>query len=325
MDVLVTGGAGFLGSHLCNKLIEQGHYVDSVDNLSSGYELNIEHLLENERFVFIKKDILDFDPEKKYDVIYHFASMAARKEWENFAVEVMEPNVIGTYELLESAKEHKSKFIFASTCEIYGDPEIVPTPEEYPGKVSCICSRAPYDESKRVGETFVYAYRNQFGVDAKSIRFFNVYGPKIACKGEYGRVIPRFILQAMNNEPITVYGDGLQTRSFTYIDDAIEGVIKFSEGRVINPEDRDFNVVNLGNPEEITIIDLAKTVKKVMNSESEIVYKPLPEGDPKRRCPDIKLIKWYAKWSPNTTLEKGLEKTIEWFRKEYDKYNYHVI
>jgi UDP-glucuronate decarboxylase len=306
--VLVTGGAGVLGSWMCEVLVNRGAKVICLDNLSSGLEANIEHLLQNDNFQFMEQDITELLYVKdRVDLVLHLASRASPFEFETFPLEILRANTLGTVNALEIAREHKAIFLFASTSETYGNPAVVPTPESYYGYVNSIGIRGCYDESKRCGEAYVMAYRKQYGMDVRIARIFNTYGPRMRPDGIYGRAIPRFISQALRNEPITVFGDGKQTRSFCYITDQIEGLLRLAFTETARGE-----VVNIGNDEEITVIDLAKMVKKLAGSSSNITFGLLPQDDPQRRCPDITKAKQILGWRPKVKLEDGLRKTIKW-------------
>lgn len=309
-SVAVTGGAGFLGSWTCDALIEQGARVICIDNLSSGLKSNVDHLIGNENFKFMNHDITQpISIREDLDLVIHMASRASPFEFEKFPIEILNANTIGTYQVLELAREHGARFLFTSSSEIYGDPEVIPTPESYNGNVNPTGPRGCYDESKRVGEAYVTAYKNQYGVDTRIARIFNTYGPRMRADGIYGRAVPRFIKQALDNEPITVFGDGTQTRSFLYVSDQIEGLLKFAFSEEARGE-----IINLGNDEEMKIIDLAKLVRKILNSKSEISFRPLPKDDPRRRCPEITKARKILNWGPKTSVEEGLRKASEWFR-----------
>lgn len=308
--VLVTGGAGFLGSWLCNVLAELNANVICLDNLASGLESNISDLLNKDSFTFIKHDItrpIFFDEDM--DVVLHLASRASPFEFQRFPIQILKANTLGIWVALGIAKRHKARLLYTSTSEIYGNATEIPTSEEYTGNVNPVGPRSCYDEAKRCGESFVAAYRLEHGIDARIARLFNTYGPRMRADDIYGRVVPRFIEQALSNKPITVFGDGSQTRSFCYVTDQIEALLKlgFSEGL-------DGKTVNVGNDEEIAILKLAETIKKLTNSASEIKFEVLPEDDPVRRRPDIRKAKDVLNWQPTVGLEKGLERTIQWFR-----------
>jgi len=314
--VLVTGGAGFLGSWICEVLVEQDAKVICVDNLSSGMESNISHLLNRENFRFIKYDVskpLNLN-EEKIDAIMHMASRASPLEFDKYPIEIIRANTLGTMNMLELARKCNARFLFASTSEVYGDAKVIPTPETYYGNVNPVGVRGCYDESKRCGEALCMAYLRQYDVDVRIARIFNTYGPRMRADGIYGRVIPRFIKQALNNEPITIFGDGKQTRSFCYVTDQIEGLL-----RLLWVDNAAGEIVNIGNPDEITILELAEVIKKITNSESPIeFYSPQPD-DPRRRCPDISKARELLKWEPKVELEKGLTKLVGWFRVAMEK------
>jgi len=308
--VLITGGAGFLGSWMCDVLVAQGAKVTCVDNLSSGLRSNVEHLVKNKNFSFTTHDIsqpTSFDED--FDLVVHMASRASPFEFEKFPIEILKANTVGTLNALEIAKKNRARFLFTSTSEVYGNPTVVPTPESYNGNVNPIGPRGCYDESKRAGEAFVMAYLKQYGMDARIARIFNTFGPRMRADDIYGRAVPRFIEQALGGESVTVFGDGSQTRSFTYVVDQIEGLLRLAsvaEGRG--------EVVNIGNNEEMKIMELAKLIKKLTKSKSEISFHPLPQDDPKRRCPDITKAKKILGWHPATTMNEGLTETTTWFK-----------
>jgi len=310
--VLVSGGAGFLGSWICDVLVESKANVICVDNLVSGRKENISHLIGKENFEFVQHDIANpifFD--EKIDFVMHLASRASPFEFKEYPIQILKANTLGIWVALGIAKKHRARFLYASTSEIYGNPAIVPTPETYPGNVNPIGPRSCYDEAKRCGESYVMAYRMQHNLDTRIARIFNTYGPRMRADDIYGRVVPRFIEQALKEEPITVFGDGTQTRSFCYVTDEVEGLLKlaFSEGTK-------GEVVNIGDDKEITILELAKLVKELTNSSSEIVFSELPKDDPRRRKPDIAKAKRILGWEPKVGLEEGLERTIEWFKEK---------
>jgi len=308
--ILVTGGAGFLGSWLCDVLVEQNARVICLDNLASGLKTNISHLLGQENFKFVNHDIsqpIFFD--EKIDVVMHLASRASPLEFDKFPIQIMKANTLGTWISLGIAKKHGAKLLFTSTSEVYGDAQIIPTPETYNGNVNPVGIRGCYDESKRAGEAMCMAYARQHRLDVRIARIFNTYGPRMRADGVYGRVIPRFIHQALNNRPITIFGDGKQTRSFCYVTDQIEGLLRLAWFDSASGE-----VVNIGNPKEMTILELAEIVKEITNSNSPLEFHPLPPDDPKRRCPEISKAKKLLNWEPKVKLEEGLKKTIEWFK-----------
>jgi UDP-glucuronate decarboxylase len=307
--ILVTGGSGFIGSWICQTLINLSGKVLCVDNMASGLRSNIDHLMELDNFQFIPHDIsipIYFD--KKIDLIIHLASRASPTEFMEYPIQILKANTMGTLRALGIAKKHNARILYASTSEVYGMAEIIPTPEEYHGKVNLLGPRSCYDESKRCGEAYVSAYNLQYGLDTRIARIFNTYGPRMRSDGLYGRSIPRFINQAITNMPITIYGDGLQTRSFCYISDQIEGLL-----RLAALDNAKGFVINIGSTCEVPIIDLAKKILNISMSKSEISYYPLPCDDPLRRQPDITRAKLLG-WVPKVELEEGLERTIDWFR-----------
>jgi UDP-glucuronate decarboxylase len=309
-NVLLTGGAGFLGSWICDVLLENGAKVICLDNLSSGLLSNVKHLLDLDNFTFIKHDIsevINFD--NKLDLILHMASRASPFEFEYYPIEILRANTIGLLMSLEIAKKHNARILFASTSEIYGNPQIVPTPERYNGNVNPIGPRGCYDEAKRCGEAYVFAYKKQYDIDIRIARIFNTYGPRMRSDGIYGRAIPRFLDQALNNEPLTIFGDGQQTRSFTYITDQIQGLL-----RLAALDNARGAVVNIGNDRETTILDMGKMVLGIAESKSKMTYSSLPEDDPLRRRPDISIARELLRWSPKVSLDEGLRRTLEWFR-----------
>ena len=306
MNILVTGGAGFIGSHLCESLLNKNHAVICVDNLGSGDAKNIQHLLQNKNFQFIKHDIIQpLQIDGKIDQIFHFASRASPVDYQQYPVETALSNALGTNNLIKLAQQKNAILLFASTSETYGDPLEHPQKETYWGNVNPVGVRSCYDESKRFAEALLMAYFREYKAKVKIIRIFNTYGPRM--RKDDGRVIPNFISQALANKPITLYGDGRQTRSFCYVDDLVAGIIKMMDSKEIGP-------INLGNPKEFTMVELAEMIKRLTNSTSEIVFKQLPEDDPTRRCPDISLAKKALDWEPTIELKDGLKKTIEWFR-----------
>lgn len=304
--ILVTGGAGFLGSHLCEKLLDQGNDVICVDNLFTGSKDNIRHLMDNNYFEFIRHDVTQ-PLYVEVDQIYNLACPASPIHYQHDPIATGKTSVMGALNTLGLAKRCHARILQASTSEVYGDPEIHPQPETYRGCVNPIGPRSCYDEGKRMAETLFFDYHRQHGVDIKVIRIFNTYGPRMSAHD--GRVVSNFIVQALNNEDITIYGDGMQTRSFCYVDDLIEGMIK-----MMNSRDGFTGPVNIGNPGEFTMLELAKLVIKLAGSDSQIVYKPLPQDDPMQRQPIIDLAKKELDWEPTIELEEGLQRTIEYFR-----------
>ena len=308
MKILITGGAGFIGSHLCKRLLEEGNEVICLDNFFTGDEANIRPLLKNPKFEMLRHDIT-FPLNIEVDQIYNLACLASPIHYQFDPVQTTKTSVQGAINVLDLAKRTKATILQASTSEIYGDPEVHPQPETYWGKVNCIGIRSCYDEGKRCAETLFFDYYRQYKTDIRVIRIFNTYGPNMH-PGD-GRVVSNFIVQALKNKDITIYGDGSQTRSFQYIDDLIEGMI-----RMMNNREKFIGPVNLGNPEEFTIKELAETVLRLIpESKSKIIYKDLPADDPRQRKPDITLAKTKLGWEPKIRLEEGLKKTIEYFRK----------
>ena len=304
--VLVTGGAGFLGSHLCDRLIEAGNDVICVDNLFTGSKDNIRHLIDNPYFEFIRHDVIT-PIYVECDQIYNLACSASPIQYQRDPIYTTKTSIYGAFNTLGLAKRTGARILQSSTSEVYGDPEISPQVETYRGKVNTIGPRACYDEGKRVAETLFFDYHRQHGVDIKVMRIFNTYGPRMDI-GD-GRVVSNFIIQALRNEDITIYGDGSQTRSFCYVDDLIEGMI-----RMMNSREGFTGPVNIGNPGEFTILQLAKMVIELTGSKSNIVYRELPQDDPLQRKPDITLAKKELNWEPTIALREGLIKTIDYFR-----------
>jgi len=304
--ILVTGGAGFIGSHLCEKLTHQGHHVLCVDNYYTGSYKNIRHLMDYKNFEFIRQDIC-FPLYVEVDEIYNLACPASPIHYQRDPIQTMKTSVLGAYNMLGLAKRTGAKILQASTSEVYGDPQIHPQIESYWGNVNPLGPRSCYDEGKRAAETLFNDYSRIHGVKTKIVRIFNTYGPNMATND--GRVVSNFIIQALNNEDITIYGDGSQTRSFQYIDDLIDGLLKMMDsGSFTGP-------VNLGNPNEFTMLELAQLVIKMTESKSKIVFHPLPKDDPKQRQPDITVARKNLLWKPHVQLETGLQKTIDYFRK----------
>lgn len=309
-NVLVTGCSGFLGSWICDVLTNLGSNVTGLDDLSTGLKTNIEHLFAFPNFHFICKDVKDFqNSREKFDYIFHLASRASPQEYILHPIATLQSNSIGLSKLLELCRLNGSKLVYFSTSEIYGDTNIFPTPETDWGHVNPVGPRSCYDEGKRFGEALCVAYSKEYGLDTRIVRIFNTYGPKIRSDGLYGRVIPRFIMQSLNNLPVTVFGNGSQTRSFCYVTDTITGIMNF----VLNEKARN-EIINIGNGEEISILNLAKKIISILNSNSRIEFKDLPEDDPCRRVPDILKAQKLLGWSPVISLEEGLKKTILWFK-----------
>ena len=309
-NILVTGGAGFIGSWLCDVFIKFKSNVTCLDNLSSGKIVNINHLLNQKNFKFAHADVNSWRSDEKFDVIVHCASIPSPDDYLRRPVDAILPNSLGILGLLEKSRKNDSTILFTSTSEVYGDATAVPTPEVYWGNVNPIGLRSCYDESKRFGEALCMAYFRQYGVDVRIARIFNSYGPRLDVNAKYARVIPKFIMQVLKNEPITIHGDGKQTRSFTYITDTITALLK-----ILVNEKAKGEVVNVGYPQEVSILELANLIRKLVGSSSHIVFtKPRPD-DPRRRCPDITKAKQLLGWTPKVTLNEGLKYTIGWFRK----------
>lgn len=304
MKVVVTGGAGFLGSHLCDLLTSEGHRVICVDNLITGSIANIRPLLNDSKLEFREHDVTEpIRIDGGVDYVLHFASPASPVDFKRLYLEILRVGSLGTFNLLELAAHKKAKFLFASSSEVYGDALVNPQSESYWGNVNPIGIRSVYDEAKRFAEASTMAYRRK-GVDTKIVRIFNTYGPRM--RKDDGRVVPTFIVQALSNQPLTVFGDGSQTRSFCYVSDLVEGIYKLMLTDVHEP-------VNLGNPEEMPILELARRVLEISRSKSQIIYKALPQNDPRRRRPNIEKAQQLLGWSPKVSLNEGLAKTIDWF------------
>jgi dTDP-glucose 4,6-dehydratase len=305
---LITGGAGFLGSHLCDFFIAQGHEVICMDNLIKKENIqSISHLMGHERFKFIKYDVTEYlHVNGKLDNILHFASLASPKDYLDYPIQTLKVGSLGTHKALGLAKEKKAKFLLASTSEVYGDPAVHPQPESYPGNVDPIALRGVYDEAKRFAEAITMAYHRNHGIPTRIARIFNTYGPRMRL--DDGRALPNFMVQALKGEDITVYGNGVQTRSFCYVDDLIEGIKKLLDSDEADP-------VNLGNPEEITILDFANEIISLTGSRSRIIFCSLPQNDPKVRQPDITKAKTILKWEPKVSRREGLSKTLQYFKK----------
>lgn len=306
--VLITGGAGFIGSHLCDLLIKKGYEVVCMDNLITANLDNVSHLMDNPNFKFIQQDVTKYiDLDGSIDYILHFASPASPIDYQKFPIQTLKVGSLGTHNALGLAKAKGAKFMLASTSEVYGNPLVNPQPESYWGNVNPIGPRGVYDESKRFAEAITLAYHRTHKIDTKIARIFNCFGPRM--RKDDGRAIPNFITQALKGEPLTIYGDGSQTRSFCYIDDLIDGIYKLMLSNINEP-------INIGSPDEITILELAKKIVQLTRSKSEIAFKPLPTDDPKVRRPDISKAKKELNWQPEVSLEEGLEKTISWFQQK---------
>jgi dTDP-glucose 4,6-dehydratase len=305
---IVTGGAGFIGSHLCEYLIEKGDKVICIDNLITGRTTNLERIWKHKNFEFIEHNISEpFYTGAKIDYIYHLASPASPKDYLEHPIHTLKVGALGTYHMLGLAKHHGARFLLASTSEVYGDPKINPQSEGYRGNVDPIGPRGVYDEAKRYAEAITMAYHRSHNVDTRIARIFNTFGPKMRL--DDGRAVPNFIGQALRGDPITVYGDGTQTRSFCFISDLVEAIYRLMMSEYNLP-------MNLGNPEELTILEFAKLIKTLCESGSEIVYEQLPQDDPMQRRPDIRKAKEILGWTPKVGLEEGLKRTIRYFRDE---------
>jgi dTDP-glucose 4,6-dehydratase len=303
---VVTGGAGFLGSHLCDLLIERGWEVLCLDNLVTGSDANISHLLAHPRFRFGRQDVSRYiEVPGPVDAVLHFASPASPPDYLRLPIQTMKVGSLGTHNTLGLALAKKAKFLMASTSECYGDPTVSPQPETYWGYVNSVGPRSVYDEAKRFSEALTMAYHRHHGLDTRIVRIFNTYGPRMRLND--GRALPNFLYQGLVGEPITIYGDGSQTRSFCYVSDLIEGIYRLLESDEHMP-------TNIGNPHEITILEFAERVRKLVNRETSLVFHELPQDDPKQRCPDITKAKRILKWEPKVNLEEGLKRTYEYFR-----------
>ena len=311
MNIVITGGTGFIGSNLCKKLLSDGNKIICIDNNFTGSIENIQDCLENPNFTFINHNVIEplhLENITKIDQIYNLACPASPKAYQSDPLFTLNTNILGTVNLLELAKKHNARILLSSTSEVYGDPKISPQIEEYWGNVNPVGIRSCYDEGKRVAETFMMEYKNKYGLDVKIARIFNTYGPMM--NKDDGRVVSNFINQCIRNEPITIYGDGEQTRSVCYIDDLLNGLIKLMNNNITN------GPINLGNPYELSIKDLAVEIKKITNSESTIIYHPLPSDDPMKRKPDISKAKSMLGWEPSIQLKEGIEKTVDYFMKK---------
>ena len=307
---LITGGAGFLGSHLCDRFIAEGHEVVCVDNFITGNPDNIAHLIGHERFRLIQHDVTDFIyVEGPLDYVLHFASPASPIDYLRLPIQTLKVGALGTHKALGLAKAKGARLLLASTSEVYGDPQIHPQPEDYWGNVNPVGLRGVYDEAKRFAEAMTMAYHRYHGVETRIVRIFNTYGPRMRL--DDGRALPTFMSQALEGEPITVFGDGSQTRSFCYVDDLVEGIFRLLMSDEVEP-------VNIGNPAEISIKDFAEEVIRLTGSESKLVFKPLPQDDPKIRQPDLSRAKALLGWSPEVSRSEGLERTLAYFRSRID-------
>ena len=332
MHILITGGAGFLGSHLCERLVSQGHAVVCVDNFITGRPENVAHLMKDERFSLVKYNVCDYlHVDGPLDAVMHFASPASPQDYLEYPIATLKVGALGTHKALGLAKAKQARFLLASTSEVYGDPLVNPQPESYWGNVNPIGARGVYDEAKRFAEAMTMAYHRYHGLDTRIVRIFNTFGPRM--RPHDGRVVSNFIVQALQDKPLTVFGDGLQTRSFCYVDDLVSGILallmvesdksvgqrtdrtEFLSKQTADMPESMHDPVNLGNPRELTVLEIAKLVLSLTGSRSVIQHQPLPVDDPKVRRPDIRRAKAFLKWEPKVKLEDGLQKTIEYFRK----------
>jgi dTDP-glucose 4,6-dehydratase len=310
MRIVITGGAGFLGSHLCDRLLDLGHHVVCLDNLLTGSVQNIAHLMGHERFRFVKHDVSEYIfVGESVGAVLHFASPASPKDYLDFPIQTLKVGALGTHKTLGLAKNKGARFLLASTSEIYGDPLVNPQPEDYWGNVNPIGLRGVYDEAKRFGEALTMAYHRYHGIDTRIVRIFNTYGPRMRKRD--GRVVSNFIVQALSGQPLTVYGKGEQTRSFCYVDDTVAGIIRL----LMAPESDDIHhPLNVGNPHEMTVVEIAEKILALTSSSSRIVFEPLPQDDPRVRRPNIARAQGLLGWKPEVMLETGLRRTIEYFR-----------
>jgi len=306
MRILVTGGAGFIGSHLCDRLLADGHRVIAMDNLITGSTDNIAHLLGREDFLFIRHDVTNYIYiDGPIDAVLHFASPASPIDYLQLPIQTLKVGALGTHKALGLARAKGARFLLASTSEVYGDPLVHPQPETYWGNVNPIGPRGVYDEAKRFAEAMTMAYHRVHGIETRIARIFNSYGPRMRL--DDGRVVPNFIGQALRGQPLTVYGDGSQTRSFCYVDDLVDGIVRLLHSDEVEP-------VNLGNPCEMSILHFAELINRLTGNQAGIVFKPLPQDDPHRRQPDISKARRILGWEPRVPLEEGLQRTIEYFR-----------
>jgi dTDP-glucose 4,6-dehydratase len=332
MRILITGGAGFLGSHLCDSLVGQGHQVVSMDNLITGRVENVAHLLGHERFSFVRYNVCDYlHLDGPLDAVMHFASPASPQDYLELPIATLKVGALGTHKALGLAKAKGARFVLASTSEVYGDPLVNPQPESYWGNVNAISPRGVYDEAKRFAEAMTMAYHRYHGLDTRIVRVFNTFGPRM--RANDGRVVSNFIVQALQGKPLTVFGDGSQTRSFCYVDDLVRGVVALlmaeSDKNVAQRTDRAgflsqpavgqvesvHDPVNIGNPRELTVMEIARLILKLTGSQSAVLHQPLPVDDPRVRRPDIQRARTLLGWEPRVELEDGLQQTIEHFRK----------
>ncbi|MBN1385124.1 MAG: SDR family oxidoreductase [Elusimicrobia bacterium] len=308
MEILITGGAGFIGSHLCDRFISKGHYVICMDNLLTGSLKNIAHLKKEKRFRFVNHDVTKYiSVDGTVDAILHFASPASPIDYIKLPIQTLKVGSLGTHNALGLAVKKRARFLLASTSEVYGDPLVHPQKESYWGNVNPIGPRGVYDEAKRFAEAITMAYHRVHKIDTKIVRIFNTFGERMRL--DDGRVVPNFILQALRGKSLTVYGNGRQTRSFCYVSDLVSGIVKLLNSSLNEP-------VNIGNPKEYSILQFARMILKLTNSKSRLVFEKLPVDDPKVRQPNIARAKKFLKWSPEIPVEKGLERTIKWFKKK---------
>jgi dTDP-glucose 4,6-dehydratase len=308
LRAVITGGAGFLGSHLCDLMLDKGWEILCLDNLVTGSDSNVGHLLTHPKFRFARQDVSRYiDVPGPVDAVLHFASPASPPDYLKMPIQTMKVGALGTHNALGLALAKRAKFLMASTSECYGDPEVSPQPESYWGRVNPIGPRGVYDESKRFAEALTMAYHRYHGVNTRIVRIFNTYGPRMRLND--GRALPNFLYQALTGEPLTVYGDGKQTRSFCYVSDLLDGIYRLLESDEHDP-------VNIGNPHEITILEFAERVRALVGSKEAIVFRPLPQDDPKQRCPDITKARRVLKWEPKVNLEEGLKRTYDYFHKK---------
>lgn len=311
MRAVITGGAGFLGSHLCDAMIAQGWGIVCVDNLITGDRENIQHLEKHSRFQFVRHDVSEsLEIQSPIDAVMHFASPASPDDYLKFPLETLKVGSLATFNALELARKNRARFLMASTSECYGDPEVSPQPETYWGHVNSVGPRSVYDEAKRFSEAVTMAYQRKHGVDTRIVRIFNTYGPRMRLND--GRALPNFLFQALSGQPITVYGDGKQTRSFCYVSDLIEGILRLLNSKEHMP-------VNIGNPHEITILEFAQRIRAMTGNRVDLAYRPLPQDDPKRRRPDITKARTLLNWEPRVPLEEGLQRTLEYFQGKFEQ------
>ncbi len=309
MRAVITGGAGFLGSHLCDAMIARGWEIVCIDNLITGAEENIQHLAKDSRFAFVRQDVSEsIDIRAPLDAVLHFASPASPDDYLKFPIETLKVGSLGTLHALELARAKHARFLMASTSECYGDPEVSPQPETYWGHVNSVGPRSVYDEAKRFSEAATMAYHRKHDVDTRIVRIFNTYGPRMRLND--GRALPNFLYQALSGQAITVYGDGKQTRSFCYVSDLIEGMLRLLDSQENLP-------VNIGNPHEITILEFAERIRALTGGDAALTFRPLPQDDPKRRQPDITKARKLLNWEPKVSLEEGLRLTLEYFQKRF--------